>query len=1268
MTTSREYAKAATAALLKVLQVAPGEFDAASAAAVIEETIRSAMRERDSRARRQLKEIEAAAAERLGRLLSSSPAVIYSFKASGDFGPTFVSDNIAGVFGYAPADYLKNPSFWRERVHPDDLARVEAAIATVFRSGGQTVEYRFRRADGSYCWVNDEQHLIRGADNEPLEIVGSWSDVTARKAAEEAKAAAHARLSRLLGSSPAVIYSYRAAGDFAPTFVSDNIKAVLGYEPHEYLQNADFWRRCVHPDDLAATEAESIQLFKKGHHTAEYRFLKRDGGYCWVNDEQRLIRDAAGQAAEVVGSWSDVTERKRAEEAAAVARERVEHLLSSSPAVIYSFKATGDYAPTFISRNVKDLLGYEREEYLDSADFWRSRVHPGDSPRIFKEYARLLEEGHLSIEYRFRRKDGSYCWISDELQLLRDAAGNPSEVVGSWNDITARKQIGEALVAAQDRIGHLLSSAPAVIYSFKAKGDFAPTFVSQNIRDRLGYEPQEYLETADFWRRCVHPDDLAAVEAEAIQLFKKGFHTVEYRFLKKDGSYCWVNDEQRLVRDDEGQPLDVVGSWSDISERRQAEEAVAAARERIEHLLASSPAVIYSFKATGDYAPTFISQNVKDLLGYNREEYLNSPDFWQSRVHPQDSPRILRAYSRLFEEERLSSEYRFRKKDGSYCWVSDDLQVIRNAAGDPIEVVGAWSDITQRKQLGEALVAAQERLMHLLSCAPAVIYSFKATGDFAPTFVSQNIRDWLGYEPKEYLENPEFWWRCVHPDDRRTVEAKSSRLYKKGRHTIEYRFLKKDGSYCWVIDEQHLIRDKDGQPVEVVGSWSDVTAPKEAEMAFQRSEQRLTDAIESISEGFSLYDAEDRLIACNTAYGELLYPGLGTPTPGTAYETLIRSAAEKGLVEEAKGREEAWLAERLARHRQPGEPHVQRRADGRWIQINERKTTEGGTVAVYTNITEIKKAEEDLREAKREADLANERVSEQKRALEILSTKLSKYLSPQVYSSIFSGKRSVEIASNRKKLTVFFSDITDFTATTDDLESEELTGLLNRYLTEMAKIALVHGATIDKYIGDAILAFFGDPETKGVKEDAQACVNMAIAMQRRMRELQFEWRDAGLEKPFQLRIGVSTGYCTVGNFGSEDRMDYTIIGSEVNLASRLQSHAEPGSILVSHETFALVKDSVLAEEQEPITAKGFAKPVRNYKVLDQLDKLERGRVIREEQDGLRLFLDLQKLDKASAVRALQSILSRPELNGSQDPNAEDTNTAEEPNSGAAVLK
>ena len=780
-----------------------------------------------------------------------------------------------------------------------------------------------------------------------------------------------------------------------------------------------------------------------------------------------------------------------------------------------------------------------------------------------------------------------------------------------------------------------------MIYSYRATGDFAPTFVSANIRDWLGYETEEYLQDADFWRSHVHPDDLARVEAESSNLYKNGRHTVEYRFLKKDRSYCWVNDAQRLIRDKQGHAIEVIGSWSDVTRRKQSEEAAAAAYNRVQDLLARSPAVIYAFDAFGDYRPTFISQNIKELLGYEPEEYLESPDFWRRRVHPADLARIEKGYKRLFEEGRLSNEYRFRKKDGNYCWISDDLQLMRNADGEPIEIIGAWNDITARKQLSEVLVATQDRMVRLLSSAPAVIYSYKAAGDFAPTFVSENIRDWLGYETEEYLQNADFWRGRVHPDDLARVEAESSNLYKNGRHVVEYRFLKKDGSYCWVNDEQRLIRDGGGQPIEVIGSWSDVTRRKNAEVASRRSEQRLTDAIESISEGFSLYDADDRLVICNTSYGELLYPGLGTPVPGTPYETLARNAVALGLVEDAKGRAEEWIAARLAKHREPGEPHVQRRSDGRWIHVNERKTTEGGIVAVYTDITAIKNAEEAIRAANSKLERANDLVTEKNNALEVLSTKLSKYLSPQVYSSIFSGSKEVKIVSSRKKLTVFFSDIADFTATTDDLESEELTTILNHYLTEMSVIALAHGATIDKYVGDAILAFFGDPESRGIEEDAIACVNMAIAMQKRMRELQVEWRERGLQKPFQLRIGINTGYCTVGNFGSEDHMDYTIIGSEVNLASRLQSHAELGGILLSHETYSLIKDHVLAEERTPIQAKGIAKPVRNYAVIAPIEDLvAQGRAIHEELDGLRLMVDLQKLDKEKAVKALEGVLTR----------------------------
>ena len=264
-------------------------------------------------------------------------------------------------------------------------------------------------------------------------------------------------------------------------------------------------------------------------------------------------------------------------------------------------------------------------------------------------------------------------------------------------------------------------------------------------------------------------------------------------------------------------------------------------------------------------------------------------------------------------------------------------------------------------------------------------------------------------------------------------------------------------------------------------------------------------------------------------------------------------------------------------------------------------------------------------------------LDQKNRMLESLSSKLSKYLAPQIYQSIFSGQQDVSLETKRKKLTVFFSDIKDFTQTTEDLQSEDLASLLNEYLTEMSKIALEHGATIDKFIGDAMVMFFGDPESKGIEEDAKASVRMAIAMQRRMRDLQVDWRDKGYEQPFRVRIGINTGFCNVGNFGSSDRMDYTIIGGEVNLAARLESQADPDGILLSYETFALVRDIVDAEERPSIEAKGIRREIRPFALVNYLDQSGEDRFIRCNRDGVSIRIDLKKLSDENRQEALKQL-------------------------------
>jgi len=269
-----------------------------------------------------------------------------------------------------------------------------------------------------------------------------------------------------------------------------------------------------------------------------------------------------------------------------------------------------------------------------------------------------------------------------------------------------------------------------------------------------------------------------------------------------------------------------------------------------------------------------------------------------------------------------------------------------------------------------------------------------------------------------------------------------------------------------------------------------------------------------------------------------------------------------------------------------------------------------------------------------------QRVSSQKK-IEELTTKLSKYLSPQVYESIFSGKQNVKIEAYRKKLTVFFSDIKGFTEITDRLEPEVLSSLLNSYLNEMSKIALKYGGTIDKFIGDAILIFFGDPESKGDKEDAKACVLMAIEMRERMKYLRELWEDQGVSRPLDIRIGINTGFCNVGNFGSEDRLDYTIIGGEVNLASRLESNAEIGQILISHETNALIKKDIICEKKEEIKVKGIAHKIQTYQVIGtNKNSPIKNIMFSEEYDGFNLKVDLNFSKKHQVVASLEKVLKK----------------------------
>ena len=231
---------------------------------------------------------------------------------------------------------------------------------------------------------------------------------------------------------------------------------------------------------------------------------------------------------------------------------------------------------------------------------------------------------------------------------------------------------------------------------------------------------------------------------------------------------------------------------------------------------------------------------------------------------------------------------------------------------------------------------------------------------------------------------------------------------------------------------------------------------------------------------------------------------------------------------------------------------------------------------------------------------ATEEVEAQKEKIEGISLKLSRYLPVQLYEQIFSGSLDIHKKSERKKLTIFFSDIVDFTSISEQIEAEEISEFLSFYLTEMSAIAEKFGGTIDKFIGDAIMIFFGDPKTEGDVQDAKNCVDMAIEMQMRIIALQsFIRKEFSFPVDLKIRIGVNTGFCNVGNFGSASRLDYTAIGRAINVASRLEAEAESGEVLVSENTKILLEDFFGFSTERVIHPKGVPHPVNCYSVAHE---------------------------------------------------------------------
>lgn len=271
------------------------------------------------------------------------------------------------------------------------------------------------------------------------------------------------------------------------------------------------------------------------------------------------------------------------------------------------------------------------------------------------------------------------------------------------------------------------------------------------------------------------------------------------------------------------------------------------------------------------------------------------------------------------------------------------------------------------------------------------------------------------------------------------------------------------------------------------------------------------------------------------------------------------------------------------------------RKDGAWVDVEILAVPvvhEGERIAYYILYHDVTQLEQTRRQLQG-------RVDDQ--LAELLRTgELARFLPRQVAEGLLAGQLRPEEPFERRRITVLSADMVGFTDLSETLEPEELSEALNAYLREMSAAVVGHGGTLDSFIGDGILALFGAPEDVAEADQAWAAVNTAFEMRSRCRELAASLRAKGIPADLDIRVGLNTGHCTVGVFGSDIMRAYKAVGFAVNVAARLQGAADRGSILCGFRTYALIKERVKALEREPLTVKGASRPVEAWEIFDLL--------------------------------------------------------------------
>jgi PAS domain S-box-containing protein len=777
---------------------------------------------------------------------------------------------------------------------PEDIAPDSETLAlweTINRRAyaGEVVKGESKITDGEQA---GHYYHVTGpisVDGEVRGILGVNIDITERRRAEEALRQSEAKFRVLAQTVPSAIIIFQ---DSKLVYANSHAESHSGYSQQE-LFSMDFWE-LVHPDHRQMAKDRGLARLRGERVPSRYelKLITKSGEDRWVDFAAASMKFEGKPA--VLGTAFDITERKLAEEALRVTQERLQHVLSCSPATIYLLRIEDKPFPAeWVSEGVTRLTGYEQSEALCEG-WWVDHLHPDDRELVLSCLPRLVADNHLVLEYRFEHKHGGYLWVHDESRLLRDESGKPVEIIGSWIDVTERREAEGALRDSEERFRTLVGSMDDIVFTLDRHQRHTGVF--GRWIERFGIEPEVFIgKTASE----IHGVEAAHIDEEAIARALKGEQVVYEWSMANDHDAFHFQTSLSPIRDQTGAVTGLVGVGRDVTASKQADEALRASEERYRDLVENAQDIIYTHDLKGNY--TSVNQAVERITGYTREEAL-ALNFEQS-VAPEylETARKMIA-AKLAGQKETVYDLEIIAKDGRRVTVEVNTRLVLQ--GDvPIGIQGIARDVTARKRAEEALRQSEERFRRYFELG---LIGMSITSP-AKGFIEVNDKmcEILGYERSELLQLT--WAELTYADDLAANIASFERALagESDGYSMDKRFIRKDGGVINATISVSCVRRSDRSVDYFIALLEDVTERKRAEEALRESRSRLRAILDNCPSMIFLKDSDGRYLQVNRQF-ELTFnltpqqvfrktdAELFSPELAAAFRATDRSVIEAG--------------------------------------------------------------------------------------------------------------------------------------------------------------------------------------------------------------------------------------------------------------------------------------------------------------------------------------------------------------------------------------